>query len=169
MNCDQLAAALSSTLLRDRDPHWIDEAQRHAEGCPSCARLLEWHRVEESLAGLPAVEPSPLLLESVMSRIARLESAAVPSSRGFPYERPRYAAIFIGALVLAAAYVVPAPGQSWLSNVWPAPGLLRAHGLSAYLSQHPPWAILLAGFAALMIVFGLVVVDGPAREGNPAA
>jgi hypothetical protein len=164
MNCDELAATLGRTLIRDRDPRWFHEARRHAEGCPSCARLLELHRVEEHLTELSVVEPSHQLLETVMSRVTQRRPAAVPSSRGFSYESLRYAAIYIGALILAAAYLFPADGQSWLSNLWLAPGFFRTLGFSAYLSQHPLWAIYLAGLAALLIVLGLAIPEGPAPE-----
>jgi hypothetical protein len=169
MNCEEIAATLEGTLIRERDPRWLHEARRHAAGCPSCARLLELHRLEEDLTDLPAVEPSRLLLESVMDRITQRESATVPSSGRSSYELIKSAAIFVGALVLASAYMVPAAGQSWLSNFWPTPGLSRTIGFSAYLDQHPLWAIHLAGLAALMIVLGLAVQDGPIREGAPRA
>jgi hypothetical protein len=164
MNCDELTAALEKTLIRERDSRWLDEARRHAEGCPSCARLLELHQLEEDLADLPAIEPSGLLLEAVMSRIAQRESAAVPS-RGFSHEWLRYAIITAGALLLATAYLFPAAGESWLSNLRPATELVRTSGISAYLSQHPLWAIHLAGFAALLIVLGIAAgTEGPVRE-----
>jgi hypothetical protein len=164
MNCDELAATLETTLIRERDSRWLDEARRHAEECPACARLLDLHQVEEDLTQLPAVEPSGLLLETVMSRIARRKPVAVPSSPGSSYEWLNHAAILIGALLLAAAYLVPAAGQSWLSNLWPSPGPFRTFGMSAYVDQHPSWAIQLAGLAALMIVVGLAVAEGPVRE-----
>jgi hypothetical protein len=162
MNCEELTATLESTLLRERDPRWLDEARRHAEGCPSCARLLEWHRLEEDLAGLPAVEPSGRLLENVMSRVARRRPAAAASSRGLAREWSRYAVVAAGALLLAAAYLVPAAGESWLPDL--RPGLIRTFGISAYLGQHPAWAIHLAGLATLLIAAGLAVAEGPSRD-----
>jgi hypothetical protein len=51
-----------------------------------------------------------------------------------------------------------------VSAPWPAPGLLQTFGMSAYLSQHPLWAIQLAGFAPLLIVLGRAVPEGPVRE-----
>jgi hypothetical protein len=164
MNCDELAATLEKTLIHERDPRWFHEARRHAEGCPSCARLLELHQVEERLTELSAVEPSSLFLETVMSRISQRGPVAVRSSRGFSYELFQHAAISVGALLLSAAYMFPAAGKSWLSNLWSAPGLFRTVGISAYLSQHPLWAIHLAGIAALIIVLGLAVPERPVRE-----
>jgi len=161
MNCDELTATLETTLLRERDPLWLDEARRHTETCPSCARLLEWHRLEEELADLPAVEPSGRLLEDVMSRLAR-PAPAFPTTRGFGREWSRYAVLAAGALLLAAAYLVPAAGESWLSNL--QPGLIRTVGMPAYLGQHPPWAIHLAGLAALLIAVGLAIAEGPGRD-----
>ena len=72
--------------------------------------------------------------------------------------------IFVGALMMAAAYVVPAAGESWLTNLWPSARPLHLVGLSAYLLQHPPWAMVLAGFAALLILMGLALPDPPVRE-----
>jgi hypothetical protein len=159
MNCDELTATLEMTLLRERDPRWLDEARRHAEDCPSCARLLERHRLEEDLASLPAVEPSGRLMKNVMSRVARRRPAAAPTSRGSAREWSRYAVVAAGALLLAAAYLVPAAGESWLSNLQPGP--IRTIGMPAYLGQHPPWAIHLAGLAALLIAAGLAIAEGP--------
>jgi hypothetical protein len=164
MNCAELAATLEKTLIRERDPRWLDEAHRHADACPSCARLLELHQLEEDLAGLPAVEPSGRLLGAVMSRIAPRAPVSVPSLRGPSSDLFRFAAIAVGALLLAAAYLVPPPGESWLSNLWPAPGLVRSFGITAYLGQHPLWAVGVAGFAALMILLGLAIPEGPVRE-----
>jgi len=164
MNCDELDTTLENTLIHERDPHWLEEARRHAEGCPACARLLELHQVEERLTELPSVEPSSLLLETVMSRITQRGPAIVPSSQGFSYDLFKYSAIHVGGLLLAAAYMFPAGGQFWLSNLWSAPGLFRTIGISAYLSQHPLWAIVLAGLAALLIVVGLAVPERPVRE-----
>jgi hypothetical protein len=164
MKCDAVAATLEKTLIHERGPRWLDEAARHAAGCPSCSRLLELHRAEDRLAQLPAIEPSSLLFETVMSRIAQLEPVAVLSSQGWSSELFKCAAIYVGGLLLAAAYMFPPAGKSWLSNLWSAPGLSRTLGFSAYLSQHPLWAIYLAGFAALMIVLGLAVPERPVRE-----
>ena len=73
MNCDEIAATLEETLLYQRDPEWMREAMRHAEQCPSCARLVKLHQLELLLAELPAVSPSSRFLEGVMDRIAQPE------------------------------------------------------------------------------------------------
>ena len=99
-----------------------------------------------------------------MSRITQRGPRAVQSPLGFSHELFRFAAIYLGALVLAAAYLFPAAGRSWLSNAWSAPGLFRSLGISAYFSQHPLWAIHLAGLAALMIVLGLTIPERPVHE-----
>jgi hypothetical protein len=164
MNCDELAATLEKTLIHERDTSWSHDARRHAEGCPLCARLLELHQIEVRLTLLPGVEASPLLLETVMSRIMQRSPVAAQASRGFDHEMFRYAVIAVGALVLAPAYMLPAPGASWLSNAMSSPGLVRHVGFSAYLSQHPLWAIHLAGLGAVMIVVGLFSSERPARE-----
>jgi hypothetical protein len=164
MTCDAVAAMLEKTLIHDRDPRWFHEAARHAEGCPSCSRLLELHQIEERLTELSSVEPSTLLLENVMSLISQRKPVSAGSSQGFSYEIFKYAAIYLGAQLLAISYLVPSAGQSWLSNLWSAPGLVRTVGISAYFSQHPLWAIHMAGLAALMIVLGLALADLPVRE-----
>jgi hypothetical protein len=161
MNCDELAATLETTLLHQRDPRWFREARGHAERCPACARLLELHRIEERLAELPAVEPGGDFLETVMNRVTQREPRAVRSARGAWYEALKHAILFVGALTLAVAYVVPPAGESWLSNLWPAVGLVRRLGISVYLTQHPPAAIVLAGLAALLIVLGLALPERP--------
>jgi hypothetical protein len=163
MNCDELARVLESTLIRERDPRWLDEARRHAQGCSACARLLELHRVEEHLTALPAIEPSGLFLEGVMGRVAQHRPAVVRSFRGSLHEWLEVAAVLVGATLLAAAYLVPATGKSWFSNLWTAPALIRPLGISAYLGQHPLWAIHLAGLATLMIVLGMTVPERPVR------
>jgi hypothetical protein len=164
MTCDAVAAMLEKTLIHERDPRWAQEAARHAEGCPSCSRLLELHLLEERLTELSAVEPSRLLLENVMRRIAQLKPVSAVSSQGFPYDLIKHSAMFVGGQLLALAYLLPSAGESWLSNLRLAPGLSRTVGISAYLSQHPLWAMHLAGLAALMIVVGLVLPDRPVRE-----
>ncbi len=164
MNCDELTAALEKTLIHERDAHWLQAVREHAEACPSCARLLELHRLEEDLTALPAIEPSGVLLETVMSRIAQRKRSAVPSSRHRLLDLLRFAAILVGALLLAAAYLIPGAGEPWLSGLRLEPGPLRNFGLAAYLDQHPPWAIYLAGLAALLIVLGLAVHEDPVRE-----
>jgi hypothetical protein len=164
MKCESVAAMLARNLIHERDASWIDEATRHAAGCPSCSRLLELHQTEERLTELSAVEPSSQLLETVMSRIAQREPVAARPPREPSYELFKYAAMYVGAQLLAAAYLFPFAGRSWLSNLWPAPGLFRPIGVSAYFSQHPFWAMHLAGIAALMIVIGLVLPDRPVRE-----
>jgi hypothetical protein len=163
MNCDELATALRNTLIHERDASWYLKARRHADGCPSCEQLLELHAVEERLTELPAVEPSRLLLESVMNRIVQPRPVAAQPSQALANDSFRYAAMFVGALVLAAAYVLPAPGASWLSNALTSPGLVRAIGFSAYFSQHPLWAIHLAALAALMILFAMAIPERPVQ------
>jgi hypothetical protein len=164
MKCDAIAATLKKTLVHERDPLWFHEAARHAAGCPACSRLLELHQTEERLTKLPAVEPSILFLETVMSRITQRGPVDTRSSRRPSYELFKYTAMYFGAQLLAVAYIFPSAGSSWLSNLWAAPGLFRTVGISAYLGQHPLWAMHLAGLAALMIVIGLAVPERPARE-----
>jgi hypothetical protein len=164
MNCDELATALRNTLIHERDSSWFLEARRHADGCRSCEQILELHAVEERLTELPAVEPSPLFLESVMSRIAQPAPFRSQPSHGLANEWFGYAAFYVGALVLAAAYILPAPSASWLSNAWSSPGLVRIIGFSIYFSQHPLWAIHLAALAALMILFAMAIPERPVRK-----
>jgi hypothetical protein len=164
MKCDAIAAMLTNTLIHERDPRSFQEAARHAAGCPACSRLLELHQTEERLTKLPAVEPSILLLETVMSRITQRGPVATRSSRRPSYELFKYAAMYVGAQLLAVAYLFPSTGNSRLSNLWAAPGLFRTVGISAYLGQHPLWAMHLAGFAAMMIVIGLAVPERAVRE-----
>jgi hypothetical protein len=164
MNCEELAAALGKTLIHERDASWHLEARRHADGCSSCAQLLELHAVEERLTELPAVEPSPTLLDTVMNRIAQSAPVTAQPSHGLAVDLFRYAAIYIGALILAAAYVLPAPAASWLSNSSSSPGLVRIVGFSIYFSQHPLWAIHLAALAALMILFAMAIPERPVQK-----
>jgi len=164
MNCAELAAALENQLLREREPHWVEEARRHAEHCPSCSRLLELHHVEEQLAGLCAVEPSSGFLEHVMTRIKSKEPHRIESARRISPEAFQKSMIVVGALILAAAYVVPAAGQPWLANLWPSIGLMRSGVLSAYFVAHPPWAMILAGVAALLVVFGMALPERPVSK-----
>jgi hypothetical protein len=164
MTCEAVAAMLEKSLIHERDPHWAHEAARHAGGCPACSRLLELHQIEERLTELSAVEPSSRLLENVMSRISQGEPVSAVSSQGFSSDLIKYSAMFVGGQLLTAAYLFPSAGQSWLSNLWSAPGLFRAVGISAYLCQHPLWAMHLAGLAAVMIVLGLALPDRPIRE-----
>ena len=72
--------------------------------------------------------------------------------------------MFVGALILASAYLVPGAGESWFSNLWLSPRFLHLVGLSAYLLLHPPWAMVLAGIAALLMLMGLALPDPPVRE-----
>ena len=72
--------------------------------------------------------------------------------------------MFLGALILTAAYLVPAAGSSWLGNLMPSTGLVRPLGMAAYLAQHPPAAVLLAGLATLLILLGMSLPEHPVRE-----
>jgi len=164
MNCAEIASALQETLLHQRDPQWVREACRHAERCPGCARLLDLHRVEEQLAGLLVIEPSNDLLESVMNRVAQPQPVALSPARQLLVGMFKYPTMLMGALILASAYLVPGAGQSWLSNLWPSARSLQFLRLSVYVSQHPPWAMVLAGFAALLILMGLALPEPPVRE-----
>ncbi len=164
MNCAEIAATLQETLLHQRDSQWVREARRHAERCSGCARLLELHQVEERLAGLLAIEPSSDLLESVMNRVAQPQPVALLPARQLLLGMFKYPTMFVGALILASAYLVPGAGQSWLSNLWPSARSVHLLRLSTYLVQHPPWAMLLAGFAALLILMGLALPEPPVRE-----
>jgi hypothetical protein len=159
MNCAELAAALENKLLHERDPHWLEEARRHAEHCPSCTRRLALHRIAEQLTGVCAVEPSGAFLEHVMSRITQSQPHPFLSAPRFSPEVLKSPMIFLGALILAAAYVVPSAGESGLANRWPSVGLFRAPLLCAYLAALPPWAVVLGAVAALFLVFGLALPE----------
>jgi hypothetical protein len=161
MNCSELAAALENQLLHERDAGWLDAAHRHAEHCPACSRLMALHRIEEQLSGLRAIEPSDAFLETVMSRIMRPETHRVLSSSRFSLEAFKLPMVVAGALILAAASVIPSAGGSWLPNLWPSVGPIRAPLLVTYLAAHPPWAILLATIAAVFVVLGLTLPDRP--------
>ncbi len=164
MNCSEIASTLQETLLHERDPQWVREARRHAERCPGCARLLELHQVEERLAGLLAIEPSNDFVESVMSRVTQPQPVALLPAGRHLAGTFKFSTMFVGAVMLALAYLVPAAGQSWLSNLWPSAPSLQLLRLSAYLVQHPPWAMMLAGVAALLILMGLALQEPPVRE-----
>ena len=159
MNCHELAAYLDGTLLRQRDPQWLEEARHHAEQCPSCSQLMQLHWLEEHLTELSDTEPSEVFVQAVMSRITRPEPAVIVSSQRFGWEKLSYPMIFVGALTLVAAYVFPAAGDPWLSNLWSSGGLIRTVGMSAYLAHHPMWAVLLSEVAALLIVVGLFLPE----------
>ena len=128
------------------------------------ARLLELHQVEERLAGLPAIEPSNALLGSVMSRVTQPRPVEILPARQLLVGMFRYPVMFVGALILAVAYLVPGAGQSWLPDLWPSVPALQFVRLPTYLLQHPPWAIVLAGFAALLILMGLALPEPPVRR-----
>ena len=128
------------------------------------ARLLELHQVEERLAELLAIEPSVDLLESVMNRVTQPQPVALLPARQLLIGMFKYPTMFVGALILASAYLVPGAGQSWLSNLWPSAPSFHLVGLSAYFLQHPPWAMVLAGFAAMLILMGLALPDPLVRE-----
>ncbi len=164
MNCTEIAAVLQETLLHQRDPQWVWEARRHAERCPGCARLLELHHVEERLAGLPAIEPSIDLVESVMNRVTQPQPVAIWPAGQLLLRMLKYATMVLGALILASAYLVPGAGQSWLANLWPSARSLELLRLSVYVSQHPPWAMILAAFATLLILMGLALPEPQVGE-----
>ena len=101
MNCAEIASTLQETLLHQRDSRWVREARRHAERCPGCARLLELHRVEESLARLLGIEPASDLVESVMNRVMQPLPVVFSPPRQLLVGTFKNAAMFVGALVLA--------------------------------------------------------------------
>ncbi len=159
MKCAELAATLESQLLRECDLCWLLEARRHAEPCPSCSRLLEVHRIEEQLTHSSEVEPSGAFLENVMSRVTLQKQHRALSVRRFSPDALQKPMIFVGALILAVAYLVPSAGEPWLAALWPSVGLFRTPFMFAYLAVHPPWAIILAGVAALCVVSGLALPE----------
>lgn len=150
MNCDELAATLTHSLIRERDPQWFHRAARHAEQCPTCLQLMELNQIEVHLLELPTVEASESLVNEVMGRISRLESTAAVESN----VRLWNPIVLVGVGLLAIAYVIPAEGESWLSNLWSSVGVFRTVEVSAYFSHHPPWAIVFAAFASLLIAVG---------------
>lgn len=164
MNCHDIVTILDETLLRQRNPQWLREAYRHADQCPSCARLMALHRLEEQMTELPVIEPSKDFVQSVMSRISQPEPIAIGSSRLPWWSVVKYLAIVVGALALAAVYGFMAAHESWLSNLWPVKGWLpnlrpsveptRAVETWTYFAYHP-WAMLLGVTASLLLVFGL--------------
>jgi len=87
-----------------------------------------------------------------MNRVTQTQPVALLPARQLLVGTLKYPTMFVGALILASAYLVPAAGQSWLSNLWPSAQSLQLLRLSTYLVQHPPWAMVLAGFAALLIL-----------------
>jgi hypothetical protein len=180
MNCADLATILETTLCRERDPQWVQDALRHAEQCPACARLMELHRLEERLGGLSGIEPSPNFSRTIMDQIAQPQPAAVVPLQSFRRETLRHSAVLVGALMLVVAYVSPG-AESWLPRLWPAVGPKVAVesnswsvsvtslvfkgpapflGMSDYFIRNPLWAMLLACFASLLIVLGLCVPSG---------
>jgi len=161
MNCAELAHALRTRLLDERDAHWLLEARRHAEHCSSCSQLLELHQVEEQLTSLGAVEPSGSFVANVMSRVAQLERHPLEPSRRFSLEAWKTPMVVLGALFLTAAYVAPSVGEFWLAGLRPSVGPLRVPLLAAYLATHPLWAIMLGAVAALVVVLALLLPDSP--------
>jgi hypothetical protein len=159
MTCAEIAAVIEATLIRQRDPRWMREAQRHATQCPSCARLMKLHRAEELLTGLPAVAPSGGLLDTVMKRIAEPASFPRDSRRGSSLAIVRSALMLVGAVILAAANLVPTAGSNWVGNVMPTLELVRSPGMFAYLADHPPGAVLVAGFATVLILLALSIPE----------
>ncbi len=175
MNCHEIATILEGTLLRQRNPEWLREARRHAEQCPSCARLMALHRLEEHLTELPAIEPSEVFVQTVMSRITQPEPIVVLSSQWLWWEPVKDVAIFVGALALAATYSFAAARESWLSNLWSVESWqtnplwslvwpIRTVGIWTYFANHPLWAVLLAGTAILLLDFGLAASENHAPK-----
>jgi hypothetical protein len=159
MNCEEIAAAVEKTLIRERDPEWMPTALEHAEHCPACARLLEVHRLEEQLCALPAFEPSGLLLGSVMSRIAGYAEQPAPSWRASALAAIKYPMVAAGALVLTLATLAPPLGTSWFGNLRSPADVFAGLRMSSYILEHPPSAILLAGLAAILLLVGLELPD----------
>jgi hypothetical protein len=164
MNCTEIAARLETTLIHERDLEWIRGALRHAEQCPSCAHLVKLHELELLLTELPAVSPSSCFVEGVMDRIGQPGPLVVDPHGESARTIPRFVILFLGAVLLAAAYLVPAPGSSWLGDLNPLTGLIRPLGIIAYLANHPPGAVLLASVASLLILLGLSLPEKPIRE-----
>ena len=164
MNCHDIATTLEATLLRQRSPEWLRDAYRHADQCPSCARLMALHRLETQMTEVPAIGPSKDFVQSVMSRISRRE----PVGRRSPPPRNagvvEYFAICLGVLALAAVYCLAADRESWLSNLlpvkpwlrglFPSAELARTVGRWIYFAYHP-WVLLLGVAATLLLALGL--------------
>jgi hypothetical protein len=180
MNCAEIATILDKTLLRQRDPQWLQDALRHAKQCPACAKLMELHRVEERLVQLSGIEPSADFSWTIMERVALPQDVAVVPVPWFSGETLRHSTVLVGALMLVVAYISPGADES-LSKLCPSVGPKVAVGsdawsvsvtdlvvkvpapivgVPAYFTRHPLWAILLAGFASLLIVLGLCTPGG---------
>jgi hypothetical protein len=48
-----------------------------------------------------------------------------------------------------------------LSNRWFSSGHLSSLRMANYVLQHPPWALLLVGLAAIVLLVGLELPDQP--------
>ena len=132
----EIAATMQATLLHQRDPRWV----RNSSSCGAMfwiRALLELHKVEERLAGLFAIEPASDLVESVMNRVMQPQPVELSPARQLLVGMFKYSTMFVGALILASAYLVPGAGQSWLSNLWPSARPLHQVGLSASLAASP--------------------------------
>jgi hypothetical protein len=111
---------------------------------------MELNQIEVHLMELPTIEASESLVNAVMGRISQLESTAAAESNEFLWNP----IVLVGIWLLAIAYVIPAEGESWLSNLWSSVGVFRSVEVSAYFSHHPPWAIVCAALASLLIAVG---------------
>jgi hypothetical protein len=161
MKCEELAAAVETTLIRDSDPDWVKAARDHAAECPACASLLELLRVEEHLGALAAIEPSERLLDSVMSRISHQVRREVHPWQTAGRPAIKYTALAVAGLVLSIANFTPAFGAPELSNLRLSSGLLTSLRMSNYVLEHSPWAMLLIGLAATLLLVGLELPDHP--------
>jgi hypothetical protein len=162
MNCTELCGELELRLLSERDPRWLSDARRHAEQCPTCARLLALHDVEEQLAALREFEPASGFVDRVMSRVTQLQAQTIRRKTESSWAEPvKTALLVLGGLVLGVAYIVPTAGQDLVGKLWPSFTFVRWPLLATYLTAHPPWAVMLAAIAALVVVYGLVI---PARR-----
>jgi len=83
MNCREFLKRLPDLLDRDPDPAATDDMIQHADGCPTCAAVLEAAR--DALSAVTPSRPltaSPGLKEKTMKRIIALDSQpnAVPTA-----------------------------------------------------------------------------------------
>ena len=163
MNCDEVAAALDTKYFIDRDPRSDCCRSPARRGMSVVCETPRTARGRGALDGVTRREPSAAILENVMSQIANRACSRFASAQGRSYEILDTRR-FLPVLCYCRQHPWSLHPVRRLPNLWSTPGIFRAFGMWAYLGQHPAWALPVAGFATLLIVFGLTIPERPLRE-----